>query len=91
VGNENRVVPVDFDFAQYLDLNCTVCENKYADNTGQHRTLERRKRSHPEETQVMEAFLARCNWCFDNSRNFPDSPDTIQATLSCLYRGNEQG
>ncbi|KKR71581.1 MAG: hypothetical protein UU81_C0021G0011 [Microgenomates group bacterium GW2011_GWC1_41_8] len=91
MGKESKVVPVDYQFAQDLDLNCTVCENHYApDNRGQLNTLERRKQSHPREARVMDSFLARCAYCFANNNNYPDSPDTIKATLSCLYRGTEE-
>lgn len=81
---KEKIIPVDPDFAQLLDLNCTNCRRGYSDNQPQLRVIQSRKRiAEKGEKRALDGIKAQCNRCFQNDKNYIDS---IIASSSCLWR-----
>lgn len=73
----------DYDFAQWLDLNCVNCRSNYADNSPQIRTLENRAKAHPNEFEVTQRLSQKCQSCFEKGK---PTAKAITDVYSCLYR-----
>ena len=84
IAMAEKIIPVDPNFAQLLDLNCKNCRNDYSDNQPQLRVIQSRKEIVKEgEKRALNGIEDQCKRCFKTNKNYIDS---ISASSSCTWR-----